>query len=386
MARAAVLMAVALAVAAAATSPAAASETMGQTVSAKLHSLADAAKAKVAALLPHKGGGDGGGPAGGGGGGGLGTGQLLTMPLDWDDLDNRLTFNFSVQIKDDAKSAGAYYSGIARADFGSAEGLVYAVDGCKVPDCQNCSPGFDFPGKPGVCLCAPADRLPPFLCPSTGEQPPAGSFENDTYSKREGYHCPATGVTSIKLGPAGRKTDFDLPDLRRTKLETRMYTTKYCPAGASSRVSANSGFAHGSPLLEGLYAALDSRVTVLDVPGYLLGAGKPSIVVGGGPPDNYLIRTRVRSLADHDGRSVRITRINGEVPPGGYEDVTVDTGNSAFVTYCSGPDCELRDGPSLFKYHDFPLTIEFEGGQSVRIDDSGTLATGHTPGIFGGAV
>jgi len=101
--------------------------------------LEDAATAKLTKIVDllggggGGGGGDGGGDGGGGGGGGgggcpVGGGKscsgrpiVIVIPLQWNEIDVRLTFDFYVRVR------GVMERAIARVDYGSGVGLVYAV-------------------------------------------------------------------------------------------------------------------------------------------------------------------------------------------------------------------------------------------------------------------
>jgi hypothetical protein len=401
----------------------------GAAAKAKVEALgveAEEAKAKVGALLSAKKGVHT--PAAntttGGGGGGCGRRATrseadngaeakcavrapITIPLTWDVVDTRLTFEFGVRVNDVMEPA------IARADLGSNKGLAYAarlvffffcffervgmgggstsracpthththiqkkhvhkknkqVAGCQLIGCSQCSPGYEtsrppVDGRP-VCKCAADGLRPPAVCPTTDAPPPDPPVDDD--KGRTEAACP-TGDAIVSIGEPAR--ELLLPALEDTALAVVLEGEKFCGATdtESSPAGTNTGFARGAPFLEGLYGHAPDTTLTLN----MAGPGGPALVIGAVPPEGpgeASVATPVTQFGGHAGRAVRITRINGVVPSGGFEYATLDTGNAAFIS--AAPGSLFRNAASTFPGQ--PLTIEFEGGDSVTITDPGVL-------------
>jgi len=173
------------------------------------------------------------------------------------------------------------------------------------------------------------------------------------------------------VGLGSPYAEYTLAGLADTSLVYKLDGNgRYCSGtnDISSPVGVNSGFAPRSPFLQALYTqAADNTITLIMAEA----EGGPTLSLGGPvPTQDVVVTTRLRDFDGRDGRAVKILSINGQTPPGGYELATLDTGNHAFIAAATD---------SLFLTADFPntpLTIQFEGGDAVKLVGPGRLAGG----------
>jgi len=252
--------------------------------------------------------------------------STLVVPLTWAVPEGRLTISVSLLIAD----TGAWQDSVTRIDFGNLNGFMLPTD-----KCSNC-------GK----SCAPKGLLMPHdKCPGGGV-PGTKVYEA---KDRKYVNCPASDV-ALQIG--GKQFNISGSDLGSVMYMT---TTSRC----SESEPANTGFSGNSPFLQSLYSQLGSHI-------FTLAVRKPNLSFGVSDinTNSSAVTTPWIRFGGHAGRAVQIIAINGAKLESTLTS-TIDTGNSAFLTY--GP------GSPLSAAKKFPFSVTFEGGGTLTFTSAPTV-------------